>query len=386
MKKNQTTKKYDRLPEKRIHLLSDTEVIDLYAKPDFSPNEQKLYFTLTKSEQIALDHFSNTRTRVYFILQLGYFKAKQQFFNFTFESSKNDVRFILKTYYKKTGLLLSGCISRDYIRLQKQSIIDLFDYHNWSSDYEHQTESHICELLRYYPKGHSAVRQLLCYFDNQRIVIPNYRKLQDMFTSAYSAEEKRLNKIILSIPMSMQEQLLTLTSPNGGILQLNTIRADQKKFQYTAIKKEIEKAHGIVDLYEFAKNFIPTLQLSKNAIRYYADVAEQYAAFRLKRISKAQQWLYSICLIYHRYQQIMDNLIVSFMYQTRTILDDGKNYSEMALAEHNSNIVVDFPRLAKFLKWFPTREEQLTHDELNEIAYNILPEEQFSALAPQRQL
>ncbi|MCP4049434.1 MAG: DUF4158 domain-containing protein [bacterium] len=35
---------------KRIHLLSETEVADLYAQPKFSTNEQELYFTLNKSE------------------------------------------------------------------------------------------------------------------------------------------------------------------------------------------------------------------------------------------------------------------------------------------------------------------------------------------------
>lgn len=328
-----------------------------------------------------MDCYSNTRTRVYFILQLGYFKAKQQFFNFNFESARNDVKFILRTYYNNKKLTLSGYLSRDYIRLQKQSILALFNYRNWSTKYEHQIESHICELLRYYPKGHSAMRQLIGYFDNQRIVIPTYRKLQDMFTKAFATEEKRLNKVILSIPAGKQKQLSTLIFQNDGISQLNIIRADQKDFQYTAIKNEIKKALGVADLYEFTKSFIPTLQLSKNAIRYYADVAEQYAAFRLRRLSKPQQWLHSICFVYHRYQQIMDNLIVSFMYQTRNIMNDGKNYAEMALMEHNSGIVVDFPKIAQFLKWFPNREKQLTHDELNKVAYNILPEEQFSTLA-----
>jgi TnpA family transposase len=49
--------------------------------------------------------------------------------------------------------------------------------------------------------------------------------------------------------------------------------------------------------------------------------------------------------------------------------------------EHGSRIVADFPKLSKFLKWYPTRDKQLTHDELDKIAYNILPEEQFPKLA-----
>lgn len=357
---------------KRIHLLSDTEIEDLYALPKFSANEQELYFTLNKSEQTALDRYTKIKTRVYFILQLGYFKAKQQFFNFDFENAQHDTRFILTTYFRsRTDLTLAGCISRNYTSTQKQAILSLFNYRDWSSRYEHQVESHICELLRHYPKGHNALRQLLGYLDNQRIVTPTYRKLQDMFTNAFSIEEKRLNSIILSIPTCQQEKLSALISRNDGISQLNIMRADQKNFKYTAVKKEIEKAQGIAQLYIYTKKFIPTLLLSQNAIRHYADVAEQYAASRLRRLSKSQQWLHAICFVYYRYQQIMDNLIVSFMYQTRAIMGAAKSSTEKALVEHSSRAATDFPKLAQFLEWFPTRDNQLTHDRLNKIAYNI---------------
>jgi TnpA family transposase len=116
-------------------------------------------------------------------------------------------------------------------------------------------------------------------------------------------------------------------------------------------------------------------------VRYYADIAEQYAASRLRRLNKPQQWLHAICFVYHRYQQIMDNLIVSFSYHTRAIMDAGNTYASMAHMEHSSGIVVEFPRLAEFLKWFPMRSQKMTHEELNEMAYSILPKEQFSALA-----
>ena len=77
---------------KRIQLLSDTEVEELYARPEFSSNEKALYFSLNKSEQSALQCYANLKTRVYFILQLGYFKTTQQFFSFDFEEVKNDTQ------------------------------------------------------------------------------------------------------------------------------------------------------------------------------------------------------------------------------------------------------------------------------------------------------
>jgi hypothetical protein len=59
----------DRLENnKRIHLLSSTEVEELYARPELNAYEQRLYFTLNQSKRAALAHHSNIKTRIYFIL------------------------------------------------------------------------------------------------------------------------------------------------------------------------------------------------------------------------------------------------------------------------------------------------------------------------------
>jgi len=314
-------------------------------------------------------------------LQLAYFKAKNQFFTFEFDDAQPDIEYVLAKFFKKTDQILQGSITRQRVSQQKQVILNLFNYQDYSGEQAVLIEAHLCELLRYYPKGHDTFRQLLVYLDNQKIVIPTYRNLQDSFTQAFSKESERINQLILLIPQAQQEQLSELINRDDGISKLNTIRSDQKNFKYTATSAEIEKALAIAGLYKFAKDFLPSLLLSKNAIRYYADLAEQYAASRLRRLSKSQQWLQALCFVYHRYQQIMDNLITSFMYHTRLIVNDGKAYANKAMAEHSFGLVVDLPRLAKFLKWFPKRKPGLSHDALNQVAYKILPEEQFPVLA-----
>lgn len=366
---------------KRLYLLSETEIADLYARPDFNSNERDLYFSMNQMELDALNHYSTTKTRVYFILQLGYFKAKQQFFIFDFEEVRADVEYILSKYFKMNEFILLGRITRQWISSQKQVILNLFNYQDWPSKQVNLVEAHLCELLRYYPKVHDAFRQVLIYFDSQRIVIPTYRNFQDMFTQALSKERERIDQLVLLMPKTQQEQLSELINKENGISKLNIIRTDQKNFQYHAIKAEVDKALAIAELYEFSKDFLPTLQLSKNAIRYYADLAEQYATSRLRQLRQSQQWLQALCFVYHRYQQIMDNLITSFIYHTKAILDGGKIYADVAMREHSSGLTVDLPKLAKFLKWFPNRKQDMTHDEVNQEAYKILPKKQFPALA-----
>lgn len=257
---------------KRLYLLSNSEIENLYARPDFNSDERELYFSMNQKELDALSYYSTTRTRVTFILQLAYFKAKHQFFSFKFEDVRADVQYILSKFFKITRSKLKGRITRQYLNMQKQVILNLFDYQDYSTEQSQLIETHLCELLRYYPKGHDTFRQLLVYLENQKIIIPSYRTLQDFFTDAFSKEKERLSQLVKMIPQTQQEQLLSLINKEDRISKLNIIRSDQKNFQYTAIKAEVDKAAKIADLYEFAKQFLPTLKLSKNAIRYYGLV------------------------------------------------------------------------------------------------------------------
>jgi hypothetical protein len=156
---------------KRIQLLTEAEISDLYGRPDFTADERELFFTISQSEQETLAQYHNVRTRVYFILQLGYFKAKQQFFQFTFEEVTDDTRFILKKFFDQdqSDNQWNGGLSRDSLRSQKQAILDLFEYQDWSTTIEPTVFAKLCELIRYFPKGHSALRQLLFYLDRQRM-------------------------------------------------------------------------------------------------------------------------------------------------------------------------------------------------------------------------
>ncbi len=161
----------------------------------------------TDTERTLIDGYADMNTRIYFILQLAYFKAKQQFFKFDFENVMDDVQYVITRYYNNTKQKLSSSLSRYYIQNQKQKILNLFNYKDWSSEYKSQTKSHTCELLRYHPKSQNVLRELLQYLEHQKIVIPSYRIFQDIFTAAVSAEEKRLNTLLSSIPHDKKEWL-----------------------------------------------------------------------------------------------------------------------------------------------------------------------------------
>lgn len=90
---------------KRPYLLPNFEIEDLYARPVFNHNEQLLYFEMNQAELDALNQFGTIKTKVSFILQLAYFKAKNQFFTFTFDEVQSDVEYILTKFFKKIDIV-----------------------------------------------------------------------------------------------------------------------------------------------------------------------------------------------------------------------------------------------------------------------------------------
>ncbi len=67
-----------------------TTVIYIYGRPYFSDDDRTLYFALTRPEHDLLTSFGHLHVQIYFIHQLGYFKAKQLFFTFAFDEVADD--------------------------------------------------------------------------------------------------------------------------------------------------------------------------------------------------------------------------------------------------------------------------------------------------------
>ena len=368
----------------RIILLSNAEIEEFYSLPVFNKKDREIFFALSNSDYKLLDEYRTQKLKIYFILQLGYFRATQQFYNFKFDDVLEDVSYLINKYFTTSQNTLNDKPHRKSIKDQQTIILKLHDYIDWSTSLVPQVMQHLLELIRYYPKGSNALRELFKYFQSKSIVIPKYRTLQDIFSKAFSAEEVRLNNIISSIPENIKQQLQEVANNSETIKQLSIIRCDQKDFQYTAVTLEIKKAQEIVELYQFCKSFIPQLGISKNSIRYYAELVENYYASRLRKMNELQQQLYLICFIYNRYQQIMDNLIATFQYHMNSILEGAKDYANDAALKYSASLVLDFPKLAQFLKWFPSKEKdgaEITYPELTKEAYAILPRAQFELIA-----
>src|SRR5215510_155076 len=84
---------------KRLSILGDEEIDALYGRPRFTPDERQECFAFSPPELAALEPFRSHPSRLYAMLQLGYFKARQQFFVFSLPEVAEDIRYLQERYF-----------------------------------------------------------------------------------------------------------------------------------------------------------------------------------------------------------------------------------------------------------------------------------------------
>jgi hypothetical protein len=81
-----------------LAILTDKEIDALYGLPRFTEEERPLYFDLSGQERAEVAT-QTTSVAVHLILQLGYFKARQQFFAYDPVAVSEDIRYIRERYF-----------------------------------------------------------------------------------------------------------------------------------------------------------------------------------------------------------------------------------------------------------------------------------------------
>jgi Domain of unknown function (DUF4158) len=89
-------------PQKRLSILGEEEIDALYGLPRFTPEERGEYFALSPTDIAALRPLHSLKSHLYGILQLGYFRARHQFFVFRLHEVAEDARY-LQALYSDSG-------------------------------------------------------------------------------------------------------------------------------------------------------------------------------------------------------------------------------------------------------------------------------------------
>jgi TnpA family transposase len=339
--------------QKRLGILGDDELDAIYGRPHFTHEERQNYFSLSLPEKELLCTLRSVKSQAYFVLQLGYFKAKQLFFTFDLHEVWEDLQYVLTQHFNDNVITDFSQIDKTTRLKQQRMVLDLTNYRICDTNERQQIETKACTVAAVCGKPIYVLRELIHYLSEQHIVAPGYRFMQTTIGKALTYEE---NRIIMMIRNHLKqpniEALKQLLEDSSGLYEITQLKHEPRDFSTGEIKREIQRGKRIQSLYQLAQRLLPEFGISNESVKYYASLVDYYSVFRLKQLNEWIVYVYLLCFVYYRYQRVNDNLINTFLYNVKHYSDEAKGAAKERVYEYHIESNQNMKKAGQVLKLF----------------------------------
>jgi TnpA family transposase len=371
---------------KRIKILTNSEYRDIYELPVFSDKDQSYFFSMDEYEMSYFKSAKPVVPKIFFALQLGYFKASQRFFNFTLDEVFEDVNYISKQYFEPsdTENIALSCAKNTKLKQRKQ-ILELLDFKNYDSETEQLLIDKSAKVVKIDSNPCYIFRELCRYSQKYRFIFPAYSTAQDIISKAILDEENRVFRItqnLIDNDTKTKLRALLLKEEETRYL-LTLVKSPATSFSYGDVTDEIEKKKALDDIFEQTKKIIPQLGISHQTILYFSKLIDGYTIFQIKRFSEPKQFFYILCFVYHRYRKINDNLIKTFLHLMGKYKTDVKSDVDQKILETRVEQNRNLKKLPQIIDIITDDDNTTvsTLDEFKKTIFLILSKERLKGLS-----
>ncbi len=369
--------------QKRLKILDADEIGAVYGLPVFDDEDRAFYFTLSPPERAILSQLHGLKSSIYYILQLGYFKARRQFFVFNLQQVATDAQHVQRSYFP--DYMLVDLDITKVTRLKQQSLIlELLQYRVCGEEERQQMRMKAQQVAQISSRPIYVFRELMAYLTRQRLIAPGYTVMQEMIGDVLQREKERLIAIAkFHLTDDTVTALNDLLANPRGLYEITRIKREPKDFSIKEINEEIRRGEQIKLLYAVAQTVLPLLDISNESIKYYASLINYYSVFQMSQLEGNLAHIYLLCFVQYRYQRLHDNLINCFIYRVRQLLDEAKSVAKERVyeyrLEHNRNLY----KAGQVLKLFAddTIAAETPFADVRTQAFAILPETKLARVA-----
>jgi len=367
-----------------LHILETEEIAHIYSVPDFTPDERAVFFMLTTPEREQVNLLRGTSSKVYFILQLGYFKAKHLFFTFDFEDQVVDTAFVLTKYFPDKEKEELTNISRPTRQNQQQLICNLFGYHTFDAVFQQQLIQKAAVLAKRHNHAVYLFRSLLQYFHTQKVIIPAYSFLQrEIVSLAIREEQLRLEQFIENNMSDADKNLVNelLEKPKDDMHPFTLQQKEPSSFDYYQIRRLLLRQQQLKPIFEVAKKLCIQMEIANENIRYYSSMATEQKVFNLKRLQGSNSnmlYIYLLCFTHNRYRQVNDILAEALKFYVLGLEKSAEKAAQTEIYNHQlaSNEALDkVPNILAFFR--NDQRDKMLFSEVKRAAFSILTPEEF---------
>ena len=366
--------------QKRLNILDEKEIKAIFGRPDFTYEDRCYYFSLSQPEKELMQKLRSVKSKAYFVLQLGYFKAKYLFFKFDLRDVTNDLQYVLEEHFNNNDEVEDFRSIDKFTRLNQQRLIlELYGYRNCGVKERNKIQKKARQVVTISSKPIFIFREIMNYLSEHCLVTPGYSFIQETIGRAITLEQNRLTSVMRQyLRPSDREDLRLLLEDSHGLYEITRLKREPKDFSLKEIKSEIHRGKQIRSLYLLASTILPALKISNESIKHYASLVDYYSVFRLKRLDEGIVYVYLLCYISYRYQRMNDNLINTFIYNIRRYINEAKATAKDQIYDYYKENRTNMKKASEVLKLFTS--ENIAPN----APFRDIQEKAFSILAPQK--
>lgn len=316
----------------RLRILSDDDFDKLYKIPKLNDEERQFIFELDEIDKNYLNTINSIPVKINYILHLGYFRTSQYFFSFSFHRAKEDVKFIIKTYFSGTPFPMKQISNRQYYS-NRLAILNKHEMTLCSKSFESNLSDYLKSLLKQHSVTKYLFDSLLDYCHQHKIIRPPYSILQCLISEGWNNEKLRINnKLYTIMDQSLRISLGKLLKKDDLFYQITLVKKDQKDFTTNEIKASVKKNQLLLEIYQKSIEVIKRLEISEQNVAHYAELAAQYTVYGLRNLKQPNlARLYLLCYVHFRFLKINDHIASSFIHKVNCYIDDADVYQKEAI-------------------------------------------------------
>lgn len=343
----------------QLRILSQKEINQIYGLPKLTAKQRKDFLELTLPEQELVRTYRTPLTRVFFILQLAYFKFKQQFFTFDLSEVSADVVYLQAHYFSNQSLPLEGVLTKPRRLQQQKVILDLFGYKMADATVRTALFERACQSVKLSANPTFMFRDLMNWLEQKKVVLPAYSFLQrHIIGKAVTSERKRLEDLIQAILGNDYQLYLDklINEKTGNWYTLTWLSRETPNFKPQSLRQETKRKAFIEPLYSTAKLLVEKLDISNENIHYYASLAEHYTVGELRQFKNGMAYVFLLCYLHYRYRSINDILVEAFKYYVRKYESQAKSIVKEYFYKYHLDANAQLSKVPQILALFINNE------------------------------
>lgn len=318
-------------------------------------------------------------------MQLGYFKAKSQFFDYEPDDAHvDDLNYILARHFPGRKPVAISVPSAPTQRGLQDVILELCNFRLCDTGLKAELEHRAQRLAMLSTQPVYILRETLQHLKQHRIVLPTYTFLQDMVGRVVSAERRRVSDLLSkALTTKISAQIDAMLSADESMYQVNILKREPKDFSYKELRAESDRRKFFAPLHEFGRKFLEKAGISNDSVRYYASLVKFYTVYKLQRMPSGIRRLFLLRFAYHQFRQNNDNLIDAFIHlvgqyekAARLAANDA---AQNAMAEASTDLKAAGQVLHLFVD--DTIPRNASFASVRQKAFSLLPLERFEKVS-----